>query len=137
MSDTRAQRAPGRSPRFYWLASLILIAIFLPPMLAPYLGQHPWVSLIVLTVPLFALAIALGAMSEVWDIAPTFVSRREALYQNRHANDAYTIPVRFDAIKGGFPGFSRLRVIRTDLNQEIGAWTLRVQHSRTKDMRTW
>ncbi|MBW6426074.1 hypothetical protein KX729_32435 [Rhizobium sp. XQZ8] len=113
------------------MAWLFVIACFLPPTIALYLGQHPWFSLIIMAAPLFALASVFGLMSEVWDISPTFVARREARYQNRHARDAYTIPVQFETVKALLPGLSRLRVIRTDLNQEIGAWSLKMIHSRT------
>ncbi len=120
----------SRAPRFRWETIVVLFSIFIRSFLQPFLSDGSAVTPFMATVATVVFAVALLALSLVFDVTPSVVSRREADYQNLHARDLYALPVFFQAVPTAVPGFSRLRATRTDLNQSIGVWTLRMHHGR-------
>ncbi|HEY0122174.1 MAG TPA: hypothetical protein VGC14_10500 [Rhizobium sp.] len=111
-------------------------AVWLIPLtFYPFLAAGHWLAPIIIAI--VVIAIILGVLSEVWDIGPTFVEQAEARYQIRYAPLAYSIPVGFDVAETAVPGFSRLRITRTDTDQTIGGWELRLKHSREIDKDAW
>ncbi len=120
----------SRAPKMLWEASLFISAIFVPMTLYPFLPENVWISPFTATVSVFVICACLISLSIVYDISPTFVENAEAEFQNRHASDLYSVPVVFLVTKTAVPGFSRIQIKRTDTQQLIRPWALRLEHSR-------
>jgi hypothetical protein len=128
---SEASNSRPRAPRLWWEAVLFVVAVFVPSTIYPFASAAssavtPFGTLLAIS----GTAIVLLLLSVFRDIGPTFVEESEAAFQNRHAADIYSIPVMFDVKPTLVPGFSRLRAKRADNSETIGAWALRLKHSR-------
>jgi len=126
MSKTPNQ---SRAPRIWWELCLFAFAFISAPTLRPFVSQVSWIDPSWIYLVAVGLPLVLLCLSFIFDISPTLVGRAEVSFQNRHAQDTYSIPVQFKIIKWIVPGFSRLRAIRTDTNETLSAWSLRMNHS--------
>ncbi|PWE53738.1 hypothetical protein DEM27_24700 [Metarhizobium album] len=118
-------RGNGRSPHDLFVGCLWALAFIGPITFAPYISVLNWISLGSFAALLFMIFVLLALLSDVWGIMPAFITRLEANHRNRHAHEAYDIPVRFAVAPIRLLGFSRLTAIRTDTGQELGLWALK------------
>lgn len=120
-----------RAPRDWWEKTLFALLLVLPSTIYPFAKAFkttvtPLGTSLVVTAPLIILLL----LSIFRHIGPTFVVKREAAYQNRHAAEFYSIPVTFDAEQTFVPGCSRLRATRSDNSQTVDAWKLQFDNGR-------
>lgn len=120
-----------RAPRDWWEKTLFALILVLPSTIYPFAKAFSTtVTPLGTSLVVAGTLIVLLLLSIFRHVGPTFVEKREAAYQNRHAAEIYSVPVTFDTEPTFVPGFSRLRATRADNSQTIGAWKLRFNHGR-------